>query len=78
MSPIHRINKLLYTHLRHNLQMFSKKIKKSKSPTNMGLLDINFYPLISFVEVLEQIALKHLPELTLMLQLVAKSVFLLT
>ena len=33
---------------------------------------------LSSVEVLEQIALKHLPELTLMLQLVAKSVFLLT
>ena len=78
MSPIHRINKLLYTHLRHNLQMFRKKLKKNKSPINMGLLDIYFYLLISFVEVLEQIALKHLPELTLMLQLVAKSVFLLT
>ena len=42
----------------------------------MGLLDIYFI-FLCFVEV-EQIALKHLPELTLMLQLVAKSVFLLT
>ena len=32
---------------------------------------------LSSVEVLEQIASKHLPELTWMLQLVAKSVFLL-
>ena len=78
MSPIHRINKL-YTHLRHNLQMFSKKNKKEQKPQfNGAFIWILFYQSINFVEVLEQIALKHSPELTLMLQLVAKSVFLLT
>ena len=62
-----------------DFQLMADRIKKEQKPHKYGAFYILFKGFfnLSSVEVLEQIALRHLPELTLMLQPVAKSVFLL-